>query len=510
MWLPKRVPQSPPPKRGRVREGEAGAQSEGVFARFPHPVPPPTWGRGIFALLTVGSLATSTSPALAHTSERAFILLLPTGYYLVGGALAVAASFLILLALPPEQLKRWAGGQITLGRIGSLDETWTSLGAFIVLALLVAAGFLGSRDPLANPLPLGVWTLWWIGLTLAHALFGHLWRYLNPWVAPYRLIRAALGLRATPFRYRLGYWPAIIGFGAFAWFELVHPAPDDPAILARAVIAYGIVTWAGMALFGEEAWLGRGEAFSVFFVLIARIAPLQSEPIDHGHSLRLVVPGRALAEMTALPPSRILFVLLTLATVSFDGLNRTFWWLGLGGINPLEFPGRSAVMTLNSVGLIASWLVLCAVFLLCIAFGRRLGGARHPFWPEAGALAASILPISIGYQFAHYLTSFLVNGQYAMVAITDPFGLGWFSAEERMHRVTTSFLSNHAGVAVIWNLQAAGIVLGHMVAVLVAHLVAVQRQADGRSVLAFQLPLALLMVAYTIFGLWLLSTPAAG
>ena len=154
--------------------------------------------------------------------------------------------------------------------------------------------------------------------------------------------------------------------------------------------------------------------------------------------------------------------------------------------------------------------MLCAVFLLCIALGRRLGGARDPFWPEAGALAASILPISIGYQFAHYLTSFLVNGQYAMVAITDPVGLGWFGAEQRMHRVTTSFLSNHAGVAVIWNLQAAGIVLGHVVAVLVAHLVTVQRQADSRSVLAFQLPLVLLMVAYTIFGLWLLSTPAAG
>ena len=40
-----------------------------------------------------------------------------------------------------------------------------------------------------------------------------------------------------------------------------------------------------------------------------------------------------------------------------------------------------------------------------------------------------------------------------------------------MHRVTTSFLSNHAGVTLIWNLQAAGIVIGHVVAVLVAHLI---------------------------------------
>src|SRR4030095_7054045 len=101
----------------------------------------------------------------------------------------------------------------------------------------------------------------------------------------------------------------------------------------------------------------------------------------------------------------------------------------------------------------------------------------EPFCRQAGALAASILPISIGYQFAHYLTSFLVNGQYAAIAAADPFALGGFEAEERMHRVTTSFLSNHDSVTIIWNLQAAGIVLGHIVAVLVAHLITLRREA---------------------------------
>ena len=142
--------------------------------------------------------------------------------------------------------------------------------------------------------------------------------------------------------------------------------------------------------------------------------------------------------------------------------------------------------------------------------GDALAGQRGSFWPPAGALAASILPISIGYQFAHYLTSFLVNGQYAAIALTDPFAHGWFNADERMHRVTTSFLSNHAGVAVIWNLQAAGIVLGHVLAVLVAHLITLRRAADRRTTLLSQVPLAVLMVAYTLFGLWLLSAPAAG
>ncbi len=265
------------------------------------------WAKWLIALVVVSA---SSSAALAHTSERAFILLLPTGYYLLGGALAVAASFLILLALPGDRVKRWCEARLVLAEFKAPGETWISLASFASLVVLIIAGYLGSRDPLSNPLPLTVWTLWWIGLTLLHALFGNLWRHVNPWVGPFRL----LGLHRALLPYRLGYWPAIIGMFAFAWFELIYPGPDDPAILARAVIAYSIVTWVGMALFGEQAWLARGETFSVFFGLIARVAPLRAEE----QRLTVGMPGRALANLRPLPPSGVLFVLLTLATVSFD------------------------------------------------------------------------------------------------------------------------------------------------------------------------------------------------
>ena len=469
------------------------------------------WGSWIVSPLLALIFLLAPTPAVAHTSERAFILLLPTGYYLLGGALAVAASFLILLAVPPDSLKRWSNARLELGQFRIPAETCISVISFAVLVLLVLAGYFGSRDPLDNPLPLTIWTVWWIGLTVAHACLGNLWRYLNPWVGPFRLLRAAFRFPTTPLPYRLGYCPAIIGFVAFAWFELVYPGPDDPAVLAQAIILYSLITWIGMALYGEAAWLSRGEAFSVFFALISRVAPLRSEPAaTKRRRLRVTMPGRALVDLAPLPPSGALFVLLTLATVSFDGLSKTFWWLGLNGINPLEFPGRSAVMGINSLGLAALWFVLSAAFLTCIWTGRALARDRAPFWRQAGALAASILPISIGYQFAHYLPAFLVNGQYAAIALTDPFAAGWLASEERMHRVTTSFLSHHAGVALIWNLQAAGIVIGHIVAVLVAHLITLREEADRRRALLSQAPLAVLMVAYTLFGLWLLSTPAAG
>jgi hypothetical protein len=63
---------------------------------------------------------------------------------------------------------------------------------------------------------------------------------------------------------------------------------------------------------------------------------------------------------------------------------------------------------------------------------------------------------------------------------------------------------------VIWNLQAAGIVLGHILAVVVAHAAVLHLVRARRQVLLLQIPLASLMVAYTLFGLWLLATPTAG
>ena len=43
---PRPLEQSPPPSGGRVREGEAASRWAAIFARFPHPDPPPYRGRG--------------------------------------------------------------------------------------------------------------------------------------------------------------------------------------------------------------------------------------------------------------------------------------------------------------------------------------------------------------------------------------------------------------------------------------------------------------------------------
>lgn len=460
------------------------------------------------------------SPAFAHTGERGIVLLLPTQYYIAGGTFAVAASFLVLLFVPDGFARRVAGWRLGLAALPGLRSSLPSGIVFVLLGLLAAAGLAGSRDPLSNPLPLVVWTLWWVGLTILQAMVGDLWALLNPWIAPYRLLRRLDGRAAAadrpPLDYPawLGYWPAVAGLLAFGWFELVDPAPDDPARLAVAAIVYSAATLVGMLLFGERVWLARAECFTVFFGFVARLAPLRllpSDPATPGRRrLVLTFPGAGLADAEMLPASGVAFVLLTLATVSFDGLDKTFWYLGLNGINPLEFPGRTALMTQNSLGLLAMWAALAGVYVLAIALGRRLAAGDIGFAALSGHLVLSILPISIGYHLAHYVTVFLVNAQYAANALGDPFGLGWDMLGIGRLPITVSFLTNLASVSVIWKLQAAAVVGGHILAVSLAHIIALRRLGSGRAAILSQLPLALLMVGYTLFGLWLLATPTAG
>ncbi|MHA1108974.1 MAG: hypothetical protein ACTSQV_07650 [Alphaproteobacteria bacterium] len=421
------------------------------------------------------------------------MLLLPTDFYIAAGVLAVLASVVAVTLLPARALVAAYRPRLVWPRAPGGGETAASLLSLIVLVTLVLAGFNGPRDPLANPLPLTVWTVWWVGFTLAQAVFGNLWAWANPWTGLYRLIGPVAPFRLPGW---LGYWPAIAGLLAFGWFELVDIAPSDPARLALAVAVYWGVTFAGMVLFGAEAWLARAECFTIFFRFVARLAPLR---IADGET-RIGPPGAHLIAHKPLPVSGALFLLLALSTVSFDGLSKTFFWLGQIGVNPLAFPGRSAVVWENSAGLIGAWATLALAFALSVHAGLALAGAHGRFRRSFGALALAITPIALGYHLAHYLPVLLVNGQYALAAGAEMLGLG------EVH-VTTSFFNTTRSVRLIWLTQAGAIVAGHIVAVAVAHRLALELHTDPRRAALSQIPLSALMVLYTLLGLWLLAAP---
>jgi hypothetical protein len=452
---------------------------------------------GLFAGLT-------PTAALAHASDRGFVLLLPTGHYIVGGALAVAASFAVLLWVPAGALARVMTWRLPLTRMPD-ERTVVSLLSFLLLGVLVAAGFLGSRDPLSNPLPLTIWTLFWIGLTLVTGLFGNVFAWVNPWRGPYRLVRGSHGQRApSPMLHRLGYTPAILQFAAFAWFELIYPAPDDPARLAWAVSIYWTVNFAAMLVFGYDNWTRRGECFSVFFRIVSRLAVFERG--DDGR-LRFCAPSGKLVNAEPLSVSGVLFLLVALASVSFDGLMRTFAWLGAIGVNPLEFPGRSAVMVPNTLGLIGMAALLASAFFLAVWLGEKLSGEPVVVKEAAGLLIWSIAPIALAYHFAHYLIALLVNGQYALAAVSDPFSRGWNLFGTADNYISAGLVMGPQAAWVLWNLQSAAIVGGHVLAVVVAHGLAARLHATPRAAMLSQFPLTILMILYTVFGLWLLATP---
>jgi hypothetical protein len=472
---------------------------------------------GIVAVLAIVLAAPAGE---AHVSGQAFILLLPTHLYVAGGTIAVAASFLLLALVPARafdgarRARRWLPGIVPPEPVRARLSAATSLGSAALAVLLVGAGVAGSRDPLSNPLPLAVWTVWWMGLAWAHAVAGNLWAHLNPWTGPHQLLTALPPLRAwreqPPMQYPAlaGHWPAVAFFLAFAWFELVHPAPFDPAILAGAVAAYLLVHLLGVVAFGPACWLERAEPFSVFFRMIAWMAPLGVAPRDDRAGARavfLTVPSFRLLDRPPLPPSAVAFVLLALASVSFDGLARTFTWLSWLGVNPLDYPGRSALMVPNTLGLLGTFGLLALAYAVVVRVAGRLG-AR----PGAGRFVLSIAPIAVAYHVAHYLPVFLVDAQYALKAASDPFALGWDLLGTADLHVIASILMDPAWVYPIWRTQVAIIVAGHVAGVWVAHGLALRAAPTARAAVLGQLPLMALMIAYTMLGLWLLASPTAG
>ncbi|MDX8533369.1 hypothetical protein RFM41_20495 [Mesorhizobium sp. VK25A] len=457
------------------------------------------------------SIALLPTPAFAHASDRGHVLLLPTGYYIAGGALAVAVSFLVLALLPPDTLDRFWRRRLRLFAFGDTPRTLVSLISFAGFALLIAAGLFGSRDPLSNPLPLVVWTLLWAGFTLLQGVLGDLWSWLNPWYGPWRVVSRVFGLRVDDLKPSrlpswLGFWPAFALFFAFAWFELVDPAPDDPARLAFAAGLYWLASFVAMLIFGYDDWSRRGEFLTVFFSMVAHFAPFER----HEGWLSLCWPGASLLAAEPLPLSGTAFLLLTLSSVSFDGLSKTFFWLGLFGINPLEFPGRTALIGIGSFGLVLTFILLAAVFAFAVFLGQRLAGDAQSFGTAAGLLVWSIVPIALAYHIAHYLTVLLVDGQYALVALSDPFGLGWNLFGTANMMVEAGVVAGAQSAWWLWNIQAGVIIAGHVLAVLVAHGLAWRLHKQLPRAALSQLPLTLLMIAYTIFGLWLLATPTAG
>lgn len=445
--------------------------------------------------------------ALACALPPSVIMTLPTDYYMMGAAVTVAVTG--LLATTPRLLPRMTARTLMKRRV-VLPVMVTSYLAWVVLLALVLIGFLGARDPMHNLLTLIIWTVVWVALPMGCMIFGNLWRAVNPWTAPVRLTRQILGRTGGIGLRRLGHLPAVIGLFGFFWFYIISMSPDDPQTLALATATYWTIIFA-LGVAEGEAWLEQGEFLTVYFGFISKIAPVWRE-VD-GATIKLGWPGAQILTMPPLSPTAIAFVTLALAGLTFDGLRETFWYMGLIGENPLEFTGRSAVMGINSFGLLATWGITAASILAALRLGPMLqtrpalalaGGAMPaPARPNLMPVMLSFLAIAAGYHAAHYLTTLLTAGQYTLAAFNDPLFRGDDFLGLPPFYVSMGFLTDRGTMTLIWNAQFALILGAHILAVILA-LRLTPEGVQGR----VHFPLTALMVGYTVLGLWLLASPS--
>jgi hypothetical protein len=142
------------------------------------------------------------------------------------------------------------------------------------------------------------------------------------------------------------------------------------------------------------------------------------------------------------------------------------------------------------------------VFLACCRLTAAVAGEASTA-RVAGCFALTLLPIAIAYHLAHYMTYFLLSGQYIIPAASDPFGFGWDLFGTAFYKPDIEMV----GARFAWYTAVIAIVTGHMIAVYLAHRTALRLFGGGSRTLASQLPMVALMVAYTMLSLWIIAQP---
>ena len=449
--------------------------------------------------------------AFAHVSERALILLLPTEFYIPAGIAVLILTILIAYLTPVSfitslflsyKFKVNIHNYISVKAIEDLKILISCI-SLIFLITLIIFGYIGSRDPLANPLSLFIWSVWFMVMPVIQIIFGNIWAFLNPWYGFGRLFFKNKILFKLDQNYSLVF--SSVGFLLFSLFMLVDIAPDDPDRLANIVTIYLLVNFIFMKIFGVD-WLKNGECFTSFYRLLSKLSWIW---IKEG-KIYVGFFGSQLKDINTFPPMSVLFLSIILATLSFDGLNETFLWFKIINVNPLEFYGRSSVVLENSSGLIFFAILLFLIFSITIFLGHKFINEKVTFKNIIGINSIALLPIALAYHIAHYLTSFLVNIQYSYKVASDPLNNGMDLLNLGDFNVTTSFFNTIETVKLIWFIQAAAIVIGHVIAVLLAHSICEGYLKTKSSILISQFPISIFMIGYTFLGLWILSTPTVG
>ena len=509
----------------------------------------------ILPLLAIG-LALLAQPVYAHGFGDRYDLPVPLGYFLVGAGVAVALSFAIIglyVRSSPAHSGYW---RYNLFKHGWLRAILTcpitllpaKLLSVFLLGLVIATGFVGIQTPSLNFAPIFVWIIWWVGMGFVAALVGNLWALINPWKIVfewaewlYTRLRPGDSLSLNvEYPRALGIWPALVLFLAFAWAENSYSEASIPNRVAIMVIVYSAITLGGMVVFGKHRWLRHGEAFSAVFGFLARFAPtevrvrepdvcrvcggscpdLDGECVNcyecfesaKSRELNIRPFTMGLARNESVTNDVLVMVVLLLSTVTFDGFSATPAWVDVqsfsldifaGTINNVVFNGLAIADTLGLLLFPVAFLLVYLAFsyLMSASVGNSVGAGDL-----ARAFVYSLMPIALAYNIAHFITLLIIQGQLIIPLVSNPFGFEWDIFGTADYKIDIGVIN----AKVVWFLSVGLIVLGHIMAVYLAHYIAMRLFRDRMTALKSQYPMLALMVAYTVVSLWIIAQPIVG
>jgi hypothetical protein len=437
----------------------------------------------LFVLGATAGLAAAHGGAVRGAARGSVSV--PTWLFLLTGGGVVGASFLLasfvtdraFVAAVHAWHRVFAAPAATLRRLAQV------VGVVVLLAVVVV-GFVGPDTPTRNLAILVVWVGWWGGYVASAYLVGNTW----PTVNPFRTVASLVPSLDRPYPERLGAWPSVAGLLALVWLEITSPLAEDPPLLATVVVAYTVVTVAGAVVFGTDRWFSTVDPVSRALRYYGRVAPL--ERTDAGIRFRL--PGAALSE-TRLVTGRdeVAFVVAVLFVTTYDGLVATAPWATFAravvgvGVPPLAvYLGAY----LGGFGL------FYLAFRAATAAARRFGDTYLSSLELARRFAPSLLAIAAGYHLAHNLGTVLTLAPAFLAVLAAP-------------------LSPPANPTVLvlppWfgGLDLAFVLLGHLVAVWVAHATAYDLFPSRLQAVRSQYGVTLVMIAYTVVSLWVIAEP---
>jgi hypothetical protein len=381
-----------------------------------------------------------------------------------------------------------------------------------LFALVIYSGFDGAQVANANFSVTFIYVIFWVGLPVLSVIFGDVFRAFSPWRACARACDGALRLlarrargtvRCPPLRYpqALGQWPALAGIVGFAWLELVYVNRDDPSTLAALALGYFAIMLAGMLLFGVEQWGGSADGFGVYFGLLARISPLVRD--EQGHlCVRRPLSGLPSLELRA---GTVTLICALIGTTTFDGFsNGGIWRKNEPHLQSLfadlGFSQTPALELAYSLGLLLCIGLIVAVYRVGV-LGVRGVSARYDAGELTRAFAHTLVPIAFAYVLAHYFSLLLWQGQAIWYLASDPLGDGSNLFGTAGYQIDYQVIS----YAAIWYVQVAALIAGHVGGLALAHDRALAMYEEPEEAVRSQYWMLAVMVAFTSFGLWLLS-----